>query len=92
MHEGACTDVLKTIEYYEQLNAISFNFEPEKYLNRLVYCEGLRTESAAIDKLKKIVSMKIKEKIEFIKSANPEFINIAGEPGFLTFINECISR
>lgn len=76
LHTGISKDIFKTIEFYNTLSKMSLKQEK---INSLVYLEDAITENLALTKMKEIMSMNKEEKTAFVRSVNPEWIDITIE-------------
>jgi len=74
LHMGLCADLVKTIEFYEQMPTLFF--DASQMLNKLVYFEEIDGEDVAFEKYKSMSTFTRSRKEELIASINPNMVDI----------------
>lgn len=74
LHVGLCSDLLKTLDFYEQMPTLFFS--PEQMLNTLLYFERFNDADAAMERYKAVCTFIRPKKEQLISSVNPEFNDI----------------
>ncbi len=74
LHVGLCTDLLKTLEFYNEMPTLFF--DSSKHLNRLVYFEEIATDEQAMDRFKYVSTFTRPQKEKMIRAANPDWIDL----------------
>ncbi|MVN93078.1 GIY-YIG nuclease family protein [Mucilaginibacter aquatilis] len=74
LHVGLCTDILKTIKFYDEMPTLFF--DKAQQLNRLVYFEEINTEEQAMERFKLLSTFTRAQKEKMIRAVNPDWIDL----------------
>lgn len=74
LHVGVCSDILKTIQFYNQMPTLSF--DRAQQLNRLVYFEEINTEEQAMERFEFVSTFTRPQKEKMIRSVNPNWVDL----------------
>ncbi|HVV54826.1 MAG TPA: hypothetical protein VHC47_05860 [Mucilaginibacter sp.] len=74
LHVGLCSDLLKTIQFYQQMPTLFF--DSAQQLKRLVYFEEISNEEQAMERFKFVSGFTRPQKEKMIRSVNPDWVDL----------------